>query len=363
MRTKGLIFPLLVVSLLLFFTPETFPQIIRPTGISTKASSQLIYIYDSFGEGEAEFAGSSGIQVTNTNDTEGVWIHVQIFRSFDPDFSLGASGDDGGIDFGPEPPVICDERNFIDFLTPNDTHAYNILEDPETLFKNQGESENQEGEQVNIDLLATKGFIVITPVVSESDLTAISFQHLTGNFYINFFNLNVNAMGRDAVDFSTGEILPDNTPLDGQTGGFVVLQPEEFLTDFGSSDSPPILVQMVAIVFEDIYGPPGLLGYLVAPATAQWNSFIFDFKEDPTSCGIKTIECFDDFGLNQTFTQYNPFLGDDLLCSSTTTPEHPFTGQFGWLRVFVSGLDSFVNHLAFFATPENFIGGKWMFTK
>jgi len=358
-----LIFVSAILLSVLLIPLSVYSQIVRPTGTSSKASSQLIYVYDSFDEDNPDLENASAIQVTNTNDTEGVWIHVQVFRNFDPDVSFTA---DGGFVNGPEQPVICDERDFIDFLTPNDTHAYNIFDDPELLYKNEGESETQQGEQVNIDLLGTKGFIVITPIVSESDLTAISFQYLTGNFYIDDFIINSNAMGRDAVDFTTGETLPDGSPLDGETGGFVVLQPDEFLTDFSTTsdvETQTTTVQLVAIVFQDIYGPPGLLGYVVAPASTQWNSFIFDFKEDPTSCGIKTIECFDDFGLNQTFTQFNPLLGDDLLCGSTSTPPHPFTGGFGWVRIFVSGLDNFVNHLAFFGKPDDFIGGKWMFTK
>ena len=328
---------LIILLVLLFCSQQAVSQIIAPTGISTRASSQLISYYDVEGDDAA-------IQVTNTNDTEGVWIHVQIFRSFDPD---------GG---GPLDPVICDERDFVDFLTPNDTHVYDLEID--NFPRNQGETNAASGLATTFtDIDDTLGFVVITPVQSNVDLTAISFQHLTGTVHDDEDDDTMNLMGRDAVDFTTGEIVMDGTPLDGISNGFVVLQPEELLFNFVADDDSPDSrnANVLGIVFQDQYGPAGLLGYTVLPGEATWTPFIFDYNEDPTSCGITIVSCFAYLGINESFDLDNTELGDIDLCSGTTTPEYPAPGGtigvddpftqefFGWARIFVSGLDDFEN--------------------
>jgi len=377
-----------ITKLLIFFiatliTTNAYSQFVKPTG-TIGSSSQLIYYYDNSG-----FDVESYIQVTNDNDTQPVWIHVQIFRNYLDNDVL----------------TTCDERDFVDMLTPNDTHSY-FLNFPNIFPKNMGETETTPGESANIDATFTKGFVVITPVVSESDLTAISFQNLTGKTYLADFTppplllpdarYQVEAMGRDAVDFTTGEIVPNGTPLDGVSNGYVVLQPEELLFEFQGLGNVAILaeesinVDIVGIVFNDVYGDPGLLGYQVQPGTASWTSFMFDFKEDPTSCGNRAINCFSTVGLNDTFglrqnnTDLIPGLasgdgdgdgdsdisGFDLLCSGAETPEYPFMGanfnlqftNFGWARIFVSGLDDFENHLGFFINA-NIDGASLIYTK
>jgi len=344
-----------VFLLMLSSYSKSHSQIIAPTGTTSRQSSQLVYWYD-------EYDNDTFVQVTNTNDTQGVWIHVQIFRSFDQDDSdYGTSSDK----------VICDERDFIDFFTPNDTHIYELYEFP--FYKNTGESEGKSGELVFLDLdgdstppSSSTGFIVITPVVSESDLTAISFQHLIGNSNLDSgIYAIVNAMGRDAVDFTTGEIVPDNTPLNGTTNGYIVLQPEELIfnsSDFGGAPNSEI----VAIAFQDSYGPAGLLGYQVLPASANWSTFIFDFKEDPTSCGNRTINCFDDLGLDENvFVQENDLLGNDVLCSGFEPPDNDNGDTYAWTRIFVSGLSDFDNHLGLYGEVNDEIidAADWMFVR
>ena len=109
----------------------------------------------------------------------------------------------------------------MDFLTPNDTHVYAISQ---PMFnRNLGETAVDPGGDTTINLFNPQpslGFIVITPVVSDVDLTAISFQNLIGN-YEGTNNSWFNIMGRDALDFATGQVVPDGTPLDGVTNGFV----------------------------------------------------------------------------------------------------------------------------------------------
>jgi len=335
----------IILSLMLFQPTNSYSQVIEPTGTSQEASSQLIYYYNLV-------QGNNDIQVTNTNDTTGVTVHVQVFRSFDADGSGGA------------PPTICDERDFIDFLTPNDTHVYNLNDSG--FAKNTGEAEGVAGESTSIDLSSppTEGFVIITPVVSESDLTAISFQHLIGSSN-NLGIYSFNAMGRAAVDFTTGDVLEDGTPLDGTTNGFVLLQPQELIFSFESGSGP--VSDIVGITFTDNYGPEGLQGYSVTPGSSTWTPFIFDWKESPTSCGDTEVACYTTVGLHDDITHYSQSnFGPGLLCAGASTPTHPVPSlsglEIGWTRIFVSGLDEFENQLGltFFSSPN--LDAKWMNT-
>ena len=311
----------------------------EPTGITSRASSQLLYFYNNIDD-TPDDAEDTVIQITNTNDTEGTWIHVQIFRSFNPD-------DDNTTPDN----VICDERDFVDFLTPNDTHVYDLRD--VNFTKNIGEAQNTPGNATTIDLTDTLGFVVITPVVSESDLTAKSFQHMIGSS-ISSDEPNesfiTNAMGRDAVDLATGGVLSINTPLDGVTGAFVLLQPDEMIVDFQDSASH----DLIGIAFEDNYGPQGLLGYSILPSEITWTGFIFDYRENPTSCGNRDVSCFLIIGLDDEHDlETEELTPDDNFCSGVVLPEHPYTvgfnenlDDFGWLRLFVSGLDERENHIA-----------------
>ena len=346
---------LILLTLLITFACVNYSesQIITPTGVSTRASSQLVYYFNQIGA-----AGDTVIQVTNINDTEGVWIHVQFFRTFDPN--------------DPGDPIVCDERDFVDFLTPNDTHVYDL--DAPNFPRNLGETATSGGGATTIDLapggpaVSSTGFALITPVVSDVDFTAISFQHMFGNsmdFTGAGGNYLLDAMGRDAVDFTTGQILTDGTPLDGTTNGFIVLQPEElffnYATDMDGGD-----VDIIGIAFQDSYGPAGLLGYNVLPGAVTWTPFIFDFRENPTSCGNREVNCFLDAGLNETLIQNTLELTEtnaapgDLLCGGTVIPEYDTDGNtsftepdfFGWTRMFVSGYDDLENHLGFFINDD-----------
>ena len=317
-----------------------------PTGITTRATSQLIYYYDVFSE-------NVDIQLTNTNDTEGVWVHVQIFRN------VNTSAEEG---------VFCDERDFIDFLTPNDTHWYELTQN--NFVRNIGETETDPGDDTTIDLDVpndTSGFVVITPIVSESDFSAMSFQHMVGTVNDNSIEFRMNAMGRDAVDLASGQVLADGTVLDGTTTGFLLIQPEELLFNFQGSNSG---VDIVGIAFDDNYGPAGLLGYNITPANVTWTPFIFDYNEDPTSCGTTPVNCFNTVGINEDFLQNNNVINitdgasEILLCAGTETPDDPgsFGSPVGWARIFVSGLGENTNHMGFFI-DVTYAGAEHMFVR
>ena len=352
----------LFLAILTFQPNISESQIITPTGVSTRASSQLVYYFNQIGAD-----GDTVIQVTNINDTEGVWIHVQFFRTFDPN--------------DPGDPIVCDERDFVDFLTPNDTHVYDL--DAPNFPRNLGETATSGGGATTIDLdpggaeNASIGFALITPVVSDVDFTAISFQHMFGDSMDDTrpgAHFILNAMGRDAVDFTTGQILADGTPLDGTTNGFIVLQPEELLFNYATNVSGGD-VDIIGIAFQDNYGPAGLLGYNVLPGAVTWTPFIFDFRENPVSCGSRAVNCFLNVALNNSLEQSILELLDfesepgDLLCEGTTIPEYDTDGNtsftlpdfFGWTRIFVSGYDDLENHLGLFINDQ-FAGALWINT-
>ena len=329
-----------------------------PIGNTTTLSSQLIYNYsttDCGGPGcdTSGNADTTALQITNENAEEGTWVHVQIFRSFDPDNPVVQDGDE----------VICDERDFVDFLTPNDTHVYELT--VPNFTKNTGESAGTAGDATTIDVTGTVGFVVITPVVSESDLTAISFPHLFGTTYLDDVGGDnaYPAIGRDAIDLVTGERLTTGIPLNGVNNGFKIVQPEQLFVNVleNSPDmTPEQEVELIGIVFGDNYSEAGLLGYSAVPGSADWTSFIYDFKEDPTSCGNREINCYTTIGINETFDQNNFLLSqDDFLCAGTITPIHPAVTNakvFGWLRIFVNGLDENENLFGIYHNERGALG-------
>ena len=331
-----------IMVMVLFVFPKTsFSQVVIPSGTATEASGQLIYVFGSADSPET-------LHITNTNDTVGIWIHVQVFINEDTDADLIFDR-------------ICDERDFVDFLTPNDTHAYIT----DNLVSNIGEtSAPTPGNFVPVGLAADEfGFVVITPVVSDVDFTAISFPHLTGNINSGFFTSWTNTMGRNAVDYATAEVLADGTPLDGITNGFELLQPSQLSVNV-EDDNANETTAFITVVFEDSYGPAGLLGYAVLPGTATLTSFVFDFIENPTSCGNVTIDCFNIYGIEED--DFNSILGDGapLLCGGTDIPANANGDQYGWIRSFVSGLGN-SNFLVAFGTDtasdsEDLV---WAYTK
>lgn len=340
----------IILLLTLCFAHQAYAQVVAPTGTISRSSSQLIYFYDQSTIVESSTETTSYIQVTNTSLSEEVWIHVQVFRNFDPDgFPGNGDGDE----------VICDERNFVDMLTPRDTHVYDLSQ--MNFPKNMGETESDPGESTSIDVTGTKGFIVITPVVSQSDLSGIAFQHLIGATNDDLLNFRLSAMGRDAIDFTTGEIAPDGTVMDGVTNGYLLLQPEELVFSFPASSGAG---DFIGIAFQDVYSDPGLLGYQIVPGAVDWTTFIFDYKESPTSCGEKTVNCFLTSGLNGDVPQNNLAIAPSLLCGGTGTPTNTELGiAYGWTRIFVSGVETFENHVGVMYINSSLRGADWMFVR
>ncbi len=322
-----------VVALIFLVGLTTIPAYSQPftnVGRTEEQASQLILWYD---QTEAAFARFSFIQVTNANLFDGVTIHVQIFASN-------------------APLVRCVEHDFNDFLTAGDEETYDLS--------------NLSSFGINID--NTKGFVVVTAVESDSG-EAISFQHLFGNSIIFDFNAlseyRLNAMGRDAIDFVTGDIIVDDfEPLDGDEDGFILIQPDKlkfnFVTDAPSA--PVTFADVVSIAFKDDYDGPPFDGYAAVRANAVWTPELFNDTEDGVSCNPIPQDCFFDIGINNVLRPANPLLDGPatVLCPGNTT-------QSGWALIDVSGLDDFENELGIIGIigfDLEFSGGAtWMFVE
>ena len=113
-----LLLPILIVE-------NIFAQgFVRPNGVSLRASSQLVYWYDNdlLSNVVNGRLTTTFIQVTNTNDSSGVWIHVQIYKSENPGNNATLTEPNTSFD----QVTRCNEVNFVDFLTPRDTHVYTL---------------------------------------------------------------------------------------------------------------------------------------------------------------------------------------------------------------------------------------------
>ena len=366
----------------LYLCGNVFSQVLRPVGEIAKASSQLVFWYDatSFIPGVSTNRNSF-LQVTNTNAFEGVWVHVQLYRSFNNNPGAGFDG-----------VVRCAEIDFVDFYTPNDTHEYNM----ENMILNRSDGGDPIPGQSAPN---SKGFIIVTPIVSDTNNRAISFQHLTGTTGMIDQTLDtayyLNAMGRDAVNFNTGAIIPDGTVLDGVNNGFVIIQPREISFNFfyGVADPPgPIFtiipgVDLIGITFQDQYNDDDTLGYRAVAGETSWSPFIHDDRETRISCSLIQNTCFNNFGLGVHFsnpdiipiTQINGFIDSAEVCEGAilNVPDfNPFVSVMGWTKIIVQDYDPLENQfgvinitnaiitppfLSFLELSNGY--ADWMFTK
>ena len=311
------------------------PRVV-PSGKTEQPSSQLILWYDSDETSNAALGDlDTFIMVVNTSNDTPVNVHVQVFRSFCTDFSSGICQ--------PGASVICAETNFNDFFTPNDAHFYDF-DNPLT------RNDPLNNTAVVADFTDTKGFVVITPIDGPSTRNAIAHQHMMGTSYIladgnDEYGFGLNAMGRDAVSFSTGNVVPDGTILDGVSNGYVLIQPEILKFNFNTTanignDEFLDRIDIVSIVFRDNY--EGVFGYVAEPADATWTPLIFDEDEQPVSCSTIPQNCFFNIGLNNEFEQINQLLAVQDLCPGNSTSD-------GWVKMAIGGLEGLENEIGLVA--------------
>ena len=302
--------------------------------ITTRASSQLVLWYD-------EDAGrESFLQITNTSPTTPVEVHIQIYTSDDL--------------------TRCVEADFNDVYTMNDTHVYEL----DNILLNQGEA-GTPAPVPSVD--GTKGFVVITPVVGAGDNTAISFQNLLGTIYIDRdvgSAFNIAAAGRDAVDLTNGIIVPDGTPLDGVSTGYLQIRPDELTFNVTDADVGLSIydeIDVVSFVFNDQFGPAGLLGYRAVPGESTFSPFLFDFQEVPGSCPIITNTCFNNWGVNAQFPADNQLTDPGVnVCDAVTLGAQNDGIISGWMRLFVNSISASGNQFAVIRhTSGTFTSAEW----
>ncbi len=350
---RSLLVAFALVAILSFSPRSGKAQVIKPSGTLDRVSSQLILWYDEANVGGGEIAldvRDSYLQVTNTHASEGVWIHVQVYRSF----------------LIEEGVTRCAEIDFVDYLTERDTHVYEMDE----VYANSGTFIGSfEG---------TKGFVIITPIAAQNDNRPISWQHLIGTSEVVDVDDNtlyrIRAMGRDAVDFTTGDVVADGTVLDGSANGFVVLQPSELFFNYNNLTFLSGNMDIIGITFIDEYNDDPTLGYRAKAGSTNWSPYTHDSVENRFSCTPLENACFNNFGYNADNTgdgvdvPVDDFLlGDPDICNGVgINVDYSFFTTTTWTRLLVSGYDSFENQLGIRVHNNNnfigegFGGAEWM---
>ncbi len=334
-------------------------QTIAPSGKTSRASSQQIFVFDVQTGGEP-VARATALQLTNTNPTQGVYVHVKIY------YSTSAT-------------ERCLELDFVDYFTPLDTHTYFV----DDMVSNRYQDFWTFTDSAQTPPDPSKGFIVVTPIRAEDDTRAIAFQHLIGSIRIfsavspgnegpTVDEYYINSMGRDAVDFATNTIVPDGTELDGTAAGFVLVQPEELFFNFNIDDEvSENYTDVILFNFIDEYSDDPTLGYTVKAGETTIRPFIHDDEENRISCSEITNTCLDDFGLgNQISTPANILINDGAgICDENDVEESFFLSdaRVGWVRLLVtSPYDPFENQFGIIGYIDNkpavssVAGADWM---
>jgi hypothetical protein len=307
-------------------------QVTQPGGANNLQSSQQIFWYD---------ADNRITLIQYTNAGPAVDVHVQFFVNDGDGFA-------------------CQEFDFDDSYTAEDTHIYILTPFENEFFKNEGCSLDKaiKGDTAaqlacesaiisDVPVAGTKGFVVITPIVSVDDETAIAHQHTFGTSTLLDPNdaYRVNSTGRDAVNFMDGLGLPepDGTVLDGVDNGYVLLQPDAIKTDFFFDDCPePDCgsngVDIVSIAFKDNY--TNVLGQYSAEAGSALYDvpLLFNDNEQQLSCAVQEQDCFFDYGLTNDIDSDNQLLGDVVLCNANFE-DRIFDQASGWLHVTTTDID------------------------
>jgi len=234
------------------------------------------------------------ITITNTGDTA-VIVHVQFLKA-----------EDG--------PGDCGEIDFFDTFTAQDTHVYSM---DTACAVNDGADGS-----CPISISDRDGLLVITPVVSAADPTAIAFNHLHG--VVHIFNeddldtvYRFNAVGRSAVDLATGALLPDGSVLDGAASGLETILPDQIIYHY-STFGGEFFSDLILVAISDVYG--AVSGYKADIGTADYEaSKVCNDVEGCISCDTVSWDCMDIFGINTTVPAIDA--AEPLVCIEAGNPE------------------------------------------
>lgn len=246
-----------------------------PAGVTEEPSSQLIIPFD---EREAEGNGAidknTSFQLTNTSRTTDVVVHIQLL------YSPG-----------------CNELDFFDTLTAEDTHLYEL----DGLTRNDGAT-GPGFDGTNFD---SHGVVVVTPVVSASVPQAIAFNNLHAEVnwhYDDSFDsaYRFNAVGRDAIDIASGVKLQDGTPIDGVVGGFERIIPDDIIYHYDTTNysGGPTTADLIFVAISDDF--LSVDRYKATGGTTSLMSVenVVDADENSISCGDVQFSCMEIAGIN-----------------------------------------------------------------
>jgi len=251
-----------------------------PAPWTSRVGSQLMYFFEDGDSLGARGKFQSFLTIVNTNITSPVAVHFQFYV---------LDGSSSG----------CTELfDFVDFLTPGQRHIF----DPKGIRGTW-----------NLGLVgfATNGryLMTATPVgiasYSPADLTAISFNYLSGQIWITDIlktaTWMVNAVSRMAVNRDGGP-LASGWFLDGVLNSFQVFQPQylivnSFFRTAGAgavAQGVPFGNRMTLFTWQDQYTNLQMMFRLV-PGSVTLNSFVFDNAENAFSVPPRTVSCVTEY--------------------------------------------------------------------
>jgi hypothetical protein len=300
-----------------------------PAPWTTRVGSQLMYFFEDGDSLGARGQFQSYLTITNTNITSPVAVHFQFYV-------LDGNG--------------CTELfDFVDFLTPGQRHIF----DPKGIRGTW-----------NLGLVgfATNGRYIMTatPVgissYSPADLTAISFNYLSGQIWITDIlktaTWMTNAVSRLAVNLHGGPLMSGYF-LDGVNNTLQVFQPQylavnSFFRTAGAgavAQGVPFGNRMTLFSWQDQYTNLQMM-YRIVTGNITLNSFVFDNAENAFSVPPRTVSCVTEYTIapdtigsscNSTTGlcgngNFRDFLGAALTSAVNNTG--------GWLRMRV---DSYTN--------------------
>jgi len=251
-----------------------------PAPWTSRVGTQLMYFFEDGDSLGARGKFQSFLTITNTNITSPVAVHFQFYV---------LDGSSSG----------CTELfDFVDFLTPGQRHIF----DPKGIRGTW-----------NLGLVgfATNGryLMTATPVgiatYSPADLTAISFNYLSGQIWVSDIlktaTWMTNAVSRMAVNLHGGA-LGSGFFLDGVLNSLQVFQPQylivnSFFRTAGAgavAQGVPFGNRMTLFSWQDQYTNLQMM-YRIIPGSVTLNSFVFDNAENAFSVPPRTVACVTEY--------------------------------------------------------------------
>ncbi|NIP32061.1 MAG: hypothetical protein GTO02_21865 [Candidatus Dadabacteria bacterium] len=256
----------LIITILLFlpnnlnaldnFTLDFNTDIINTEGVyNAKFNTQISAYYDLRNR-------QSSVQITNFS-ANNIRIHVQIFQH------------DRG----------CDELNFFDDLTPNDTVVYNM----DNIIKNDGSNA-----PVNL-ADDSYGYVVVSDTRLDDGINENTFPSLIGNFRI---------ADDSGYEYRTNMISPDRSreafPVDAAN----------LIAHFNTADNAQF-ADVVGYAFEGVTSNTSTVNNI--DEGFSFDIFVYDMNEEPLSCDRRNFACGNvmNYGINE---DYPASRGNDLVC-------------------------------------------------